>query len=85
MLVIFSASLLIVIAICAQETPAKREPLTFLLDCANGDCRLLKGVPKTSGMRGGSVKLRPGKRGLAFHGRKRRSCGDSSWDGSGKD
>jgi len=56
-----SASLLIAITIWAQEKQAKREPLTFPLDCANGDCPLLKGAPQTSGMRGGSVKLRPGE------------------------
>jgi mannose-6-phosphate isomerase-like protein (cupin superfamily) len=56
-----AVSLLIAITIGAQERRAKREPLTFLLDCANGDCPLLKGAPQTSGMRGGSVKLRPGE------------------------
>jgi quercetin dioxygenase-like cupin family protein len=45
--------------IAAQERP-KREPMTFALDCAGGDCPLLKGIPQTSGMRGGSVKLQPG-------------------------
>ena len=40
---------------------AKREPMTFVLDCAGGDCPLLKGAPQTSGMRGGSVKLKPGE------------------------
>ena len=46
-------------AIEAQEV-VKREPMTFTLDCAGGDCPLLKGMPQTSGMRGGSVKLKPG-------------------------
>jgi mannose-6-phosphate isomerase-like protein (cupin superfamily) len=46
--------------IAAQER-AKREPMTFALDCAGGDCPLLKGAPQTSGMRGGSVKLKPGE------------------------
>jgi len=45
--------------IAAQDT-VKREPITFTLDCAGGDCPLLKGMPQTSGMRGGSVKLKPG-------------------------
>ncbi|MGA7694891.1 MAG: cupin domain-containing protein [Candidatus Sulfotelmatobacter sp.] len=54
-------SLFITIAIWSQEKPARREPLTFALDCVNGDCPLLKGVPQTSGMRGGSVKLTPGE------------------------
>jgi len=47
--------------IVAQEPAAKREPLTFSLDCAAGDCPLLKGTPQTSGMRGGSVRLKPGE------------------------
>ena len=46
--------------VAAQER-AKREPMTFALDCAGGDCPLLKGAPQTSGMRGGSVKLKPGE------------------------
>ena len=46
--------------IAAQEH-AKREPMTFALDCAGGDCPLLTGAPQTSGMRGGSVKLKPGE------------------------
>lgn len=46
--------------ITAQEQ-AKREPITFALDCAGGDCPLLKGTPQTSGMRGGSVNLKPGE------------------------
>lgn len=46
-------------AIAAQES-TKRDPMTFALDCAGGDCTLLKGTPQTSGMRGGSVKLKPG-------------------------
>jgi mannose-6-phosphate isomerase-like protein (cupin superfamily) len=45
----------------AQEQAAKREPMTFSLECAGGDCVLLKGAPQTSGMRGGSVKLKPGE------------------------
>jgi mannose-6-phosphate isomerase-like protein (cupin superfamily) len=47
--------------ISAQEPTTKRVPLTFSLDCAGGDCPLLKGAPQTSGMRGGSVKLKPGE------------------------
>lgn len=47
-------------AVTAQEA-AKREPMTFRLNCAGGDCPLLKGLPQTSGMRAGSVKLKPGQ------------------------
>ena len=43
----------------AQGT--RPEPQKFALDCAGGDCPLLKGKPQTGGMRGGSVKLGPGE------------------------
>ena len=43
----------------AQEQETKREPRTFSLECAGGDCVLLKGIPVTHGMRGGSVRLKP--------------------------
>lgn len=46
--------------IAAQEH-AKPEPITFPLECAGGDCPLLTGTPQTGGMRGGSVKLKPGE------------------------
>jgi mannose-6-phosphate isomerase-like protein (cupin superfamily) len=46
--------------IAAQEH-AKREPITLALDCSGRDCPLLKGAPQTSGMRAGSVKLKPGE------------------------
>jgi mannose-6-phosphate isomerase-like protein (cupin superfamily) len=61
MLGFLGASLLIAATIWGQEKQAERAPLTFPLDCAGGDCPLLKGAPQTSGMRGGSVKLRPGE------------------------
>jgi quercetin dioxygenase-like cupin family protein len=44
----------------AQEPAPKREPMMFSLECAEGDCPLLKGAPQTNGMRGGSVSLKPG-------------------------
>jgi len=44
----------------AEESP-KRDPITFSLECAGGDCVLLKGAPQTNGMRGGSVRLKPGE------------------------
>lgn len=47
--------------ICAQEQAAKKEPITFSLECAGGDCQLLTGAPQTAGMRGGSVRLKPGE------------------------
>ena len=49
------------LATLAQKLETKREPTTFVLACAEGDCPLLKGVPQTNGMRGGSVKLNPGQ------------------------
>jgi mannose-6-phosphate isomerase-like protein (cupin superfamily) len=60
---------LVLVVICVAVTfgvitaheRAKREPITFALDCSEGDCPLLKGAPQTSGMRGGSVKLKPGE------------------------
>ena len=45
----------------AGEEAARHEPMTFALNCAGGDCPLLKGAPQTSGIRGGSVKLKPGE------------------------
>ena len=54
-------AVLLIIQIVAQEPAAKREPLTFSLECAGGDCALLKGAPQTSGMRSGSVRLKPGE------------------------
>jgi mannose-6-phosphate isomerase-like protein (cupin superfamily) len=44
----------------AQDSP-RRQPKTFVLNCAGGDCPLLTGAPQTAGMRGGSVKLKPGE------------------------
>jgi len=59
--VLTAAGLLAGIRIGAQEQTVKREPMTFSLECAGGDCVLLKGTPQTGGMRGGSVKLKPGE------------------------
>ena len=54
-------AVLLTVQIVAQEPAVKREPLTFSLECAGGDCALLKGAPQTSGMRSGSVRLKPGE------------------------
>ncbi len=43
----------------AQSTP-KHQPTTMSLDCAAGDCSLLKGFPQTAGLRSGFVRLKPG-------------------------
>jgi len=39
---------------------AKPQPLTMPLLCPQGDCPLLQGVPQTTGMRSGFVRLKPG-------------------------
>lgn len=58
---LLGAGLFLSLHIRAQETAAKRKPVTFLLGCTTGDCPLLKGAPQTSGMRAGSVRLNPGE------------------------
>jgi len=45
----------------ARQSVAPKGAMTFALECPGGDCPLLKGAPQTSGMRGGSVKLKPGE------------------------
>ena len=37
------------------------QPLTLALECPSGDCPLLRGAPQTAGLRGGSVRLKPGE------------------------
>jgi quercetin dioxygenase-like cupin family protein len=39
---------------------ADKKPMAMALECAGGDCPLLKGAPQTAGMRGGNVRLKPG-------------------------
>jgi len=61
-LVISAASLLVIsLGVWAQQMTPLKSPTTFALNCPGGDCPLLKGAPQTSGMRGGSVKLKPGE------------------------
>lgn len=60
MIVAASTAALFGYALGAQQN-GRREPMTFSLECTGGDCVLLKGAPQTSGMRGGSVKLKPGE------------------------
>jgi len=59
--IVLGVTISVNLAILAQKLETKREPMTLVLDCAQGDCPLLKGAPQTSGMRGGSVKLNPGQ------------------------
>ena len=54
-------ALLFALGIHGEQSVAPKSPMTFALDCAGGDCPLLKGAPQTSGMRGGSAKLKPGE------------------------
>jgi mannose-6-phosphate isomerase-like protein (cupin superfamily) len=35
------------------------QPQTLPLECAEGDCPLLQGIPQTAGMRSGFVRLKP--------------------------
>ncbi len=51
----------VTLGVIAAQEHARHEPMTFALDCKRGDCPLLNGPPQTSGMRGGSVKLKPGE------------------------
>jgi quercetin dioxygenase-like cupin family protein len=51
---------LILLSVVVVGQDVKPEPKTFPLNCAGGDCPLLTGRPQTTGMRGGSVKLKPG-------------------------
>ena len=39
----------------------KPRPLNLRLECAGGDCPLLRGTPQTAGMRSGFVRLKPGQ------------------------
>ncbi len=55
------AAVFFALGIRGQQNVASKGPMTFALECAGGDCPLLKGAPQTSGMRGGSVKLKPGE------------------------
>jgi quercetin dioxygenase-like cupin family protein len=45
----------------ASSQTVKPQPLTMPLVCPQGDCPLLKGVPQTTGMRSGFVRLKPGE------------------------
>ena len=58
---LLGGALFVGLAIRAQQGVGSKGPMTFALDCPGGDCPLLKGVPQTSGMRGGSAKLKPGE------------------------
>jgi mannose-6-phosphate isomerase-like protein (cupin superfamily) len=58
---ILGSCVLVGLSFGAQENRSLKNPTSFVLDCPGGDCPLLKGAPQTNGMRGGSVKLKPGE------------------------
>ena len=43
-----------------SQTKAQPQPLVIPLQCAGGDCPVLRGVPRTAGMRSGFVHLSTG-------------------------
>jgi len=45
----------------SSSQTTKPQPLAMPLECAGGDCPLLKGAPQTAGMRSGYVRLKPGE------------------------
>jgi mannose-6-phosphate isomerase-like protein (cupin superfamily) len=53
--------LLIATAGMASSPTDAPHPLAVPLHCEHGDCRVLNGVPQTSGMRSGFVRLQPGE------------------------
>ena len=55
-----TAGLMLATASASAQT-AKPQPLTMPLVCPQGDCPLLKGIPQTTGMRSGFVRLKPGE------------------------
>jgi hypothetical protein len=52
---------LFVAAVSLSSQIPKPQPLTMALACPKGDCPLLEGVPQTTGMRSGFVRLKPGE------------------------
>jgi len=57
---ILPALFLLLTALLVSQAPPP-QPLVIPLQCAGGDCPLLKGAPQTTGMRSGFVRLGPGK------------------------
>jgi mannose-6-phosphate isomerase-like protein (cupin superfamily) len=54
------AALFLTASMAVSAQTAKPQPFTTPLQCPQGDCALLKGVPQTAGMRSGFVRLKPG-------------------------
>jgi len=51
--------LLMAVGPLVSQTSAPR-PFARSLECPSGDCPLLQGIPQTTGMRSGFVRLKPG-------------------------
>ena len=60
LLLTIAAGLFLPIASVQSQT-VNQHPLTVPLQCTQGDCPLLKGVPQTTGMRSGFVRLKTGE------------------------
>ncbi len=56
----FAACLLIAAAYLWSQAP-QPQPLAIPLTCSQADCPVLLGVPQTTGMRSGFVRLKPGQ------------------------
>jgi mannose-6-phosphate isomerase-like protein (cupin superfamily) len=54
------AVFLFVVTMGLLAQTAKPHPLVVPLQCSQADCSLLAGVPQTTGMRSGFVRLKPG-------------------------
>jgi hypothetical protein len=54
------SSLILIVFSSFPQAPDPK-PLTLPLECAGGDCDLLRGAPQTGGMRSGFVRLKPGE------------------------
>ena len=54
-------SIFVFLALPAWPIPPASQPISLQLACGERDCTLLTGVPQTSGMRSGFVRLKPGE------------------------
>jgi len=52
---------ILLIGVCLPACGQDAKPLVIPLICKQGDCPLLSGVPQTSGMRSGFVRLKSGE------------------------
>jgi mannose-6-phosphate isomerase-like protein (cupin superfamily) len=57
---VMSITLFLVVVTLSSQT-SQPQPLTLPLECAKGDCPLLRGAPQTRGMRSGFVRLNAGE------------------------